>query len=130
MIMNPREGFIALISAVIISALLLVITFTLGFSGFFARFNTLNIEFKKQSVALAEGCVDSALMKIASGVAIPTPQTVTVGSKTCTIYSVNQGAQNTIQTQAIYQGVFTNLKVVTDNATNDVILWQAIAHLP
>src|SRR5258708_7401043 len=97
-------GFIALISAVIISALLLVITFTLSFAGYFARFNTLDIEFKKQSVALAEGCVDKTLLLLAQGTVITTQTPVTIGTDTCTIFPVSQGAsQTTIKTQANYK---------------------------
>ena len=65
--MKPHpQGFIALISAVIISAVLLALATAIGSSTFFARFDALNREFKRLSLGLAESCITTALGKIGS----------------------------------------------------------------
>ena len=59
----PR-GYIALISAIIISVVLLGLATAIGQSTFFSRFNALNREYKRISLGLAESCVHAALSKI------------------------------------------------------------------
>lgn len=59
-----NRGFIALISAIIISVILLGLAVAVGSSTFFARFNALNREYKRISLGLAESCVHAALAKI------------------------------------------------------------------
>src|SRR5665647_220935 len=62
---NPNEGFIALMSTVILAAVLMVIVITASFSGFFARFDALASENKRISLGLSESCTNIALLKIA-----------------------------------------------------------------
>ncbi len=128
---NSNGGFIALISVIVVSVLLLTITFSLSLSGYFSRFNILNTEFKKQSVALAEACGDIALLKLAQGVTIITPVSVSVGADTCTIFPVQAAAgQTTIKTQAKVQKIFTNLKIVVTDSTLAVVSWEEIPNVP
>ena len=61
----PR-GYIALISAIIISVVLLGLATAIGQSTFFSRFNALNREYKRISLGLAESCVHAALSKISN----------------------------------------------------------------
>ncbi len=61
---TSQRGFIALISAVIISTVLLTLAVSIGSSTFFARFDALNHEYKRLSLGFAESCVTTALGKI------------------------------------------------------------------
>src|SRR3989344_2331312 len=61
---NASGGFIALISAVIISLVLMVVVFSVSTLAFFSRFNQLDSEYKEKSSALAESCVDLAILKL------------------------------------------------------------------
>ena len=132
--MKANEGYIALISVIIISVLLLTITFSLSLSGFFSRFNILDTEFKKRSVALAEACGDTALLKLAASSSISTPLTVPVGSDNCTISSVQFDTpsigKTTVKTQAKYQNIFTNLAIIVNTANTSVISWEEIPTIP
>lgn len=130
------EGYIALISAIIISVLLLIITFSVSFSSFFARFNILDSEFKKVSSGLAEACVDTAILEIAKGNDPPDDTCVNVGDscpagpKICKICEVNSSGSNyEIKTRAAYKKSFTNFVVnVTKTATDvDVNSWEEVA---
>jgi len=131
--MKKRDGFIALISAIVISMLLIAITFSLSLSGYFARFNTLNAEFKKQSTALAEACGDMALLRLAQGTTITTPLALGIGSDTCTIFGIQantpSAGQTTIQTKAIFQKSVTNLQIVINNASITVLSSQELPQL-
>src|SRR5262245_12159267 len=63
---NHQNGFIAIVSAVVISALLILITLDLSYAGVFVRVNVLDTEYKKESVGYAEACVEKARIMIAN----------------------------------------------------------------
>jgi hypothetical protein len=62
--MYANRGFIALMSAVIISVVLLLTVVTGALSGIFARSNVLDAELKSRSRAVADACLDQALLLI------------------------------------------------------------------
>ena len=108
---HNQRGFIALISVVIMSAILLVLLFTLDITSFFDRFDALDIENKHVSAALAEACIQSALLRNAQG----NYATGSVGldiadpEKRCTICT--NTASGVIKTRAVYRGAYTSLNV-------------------
>ena len=61
-----QGGFVALTSTVVIAVLLIAVTLSLNLTGFFARFNVLETEYKERSFSLAEACVQTALLKLAA----------------------------------------------------------------
>ena len=60
----PPQGFIALISAIIISTILLSVAATLDQGTFFARFDQLNGEYHTIAQSLTTACINSALLKL------------------------------------------------------------------
>ncbi len=60
---RPR-GFIALISAILISTILLSVAATLDQGVFFARFDGLNSEYQEIAQQLARACINTAMLKI------------------------------------------------------------------
>ena len=116
---KKQEGFIALMSAVVISILVLAITLSLGMSGFFGRFNVLDSEFKERTFALAEACGDVAILKLAQDASYnPSNEVVNVGSDSCTIVSLTtSGSNKIIKTQAIINKAYTNLKITVNAFT-------------
>lgn len=122
-------GFIALMSAIIVSAVILVVTVTLSYSSFFTRYNLLDSEFKERSGALAEGCVDAALLKLAGDPSYSGNETANIGSETCQIRLILiSGTNKIIETRASFQNAFTNLRVTVDQNTLAVISWIEIPH--
>ena len=113
------NGFIALTSAVIISSVLLVLATTVSATAFFSRFNSLNTEYKRISLGLAESCVNSALLKIAQNYTYAPAaggDVVNIGSDTCIIRSapyttLGNKRTYTITVQASYKGAFSNIIV-------------------
>lgn len=62
--LKTDEGFIALVSVILISLILTVVVFTVSFGGFSSRFNILDSEFKETSFFAARSCRDIALLKL------------------------------------------------------------------
>lgn len=122
-----QRGFIALTSAMVISALLIVLTFTLNANSFFNRFAILETEYKARSLALAEACADYALLKIAQDPAYtPSNERVVIGSEQCVIVSVIENlGQRTVVTRARVRKATTNIKVVV-NAGLSVVSWEEV----
>lgn len=123
LICTNQGGYVALISAIVISILLVGITVTLSFTGFYSRFNVLDGEYKKVSGGLAEACVNVARLKIANDPAYTnsTAEEITLETgKACTIVSVAGTNPKTIRAQAIYQKAYTNIEAEVNPAGNDV----------
>lgn len=99
---NPKHsqkegGFIALISAIIISAILLGLSITTSSGAFSARGNSLDIEFKRQSLAFAESCIHIALQRIAENYNYaPVNEIIFIDSEKCTIESVVYDTEDTV----------------------------------
>lgn len=122
-----QNGFIALISVIVIFAILLVLASLIAFSSFFTRFNVLDFENKKVSVSLAEACAESALVNLAkdqtyspSNLCVSVNGTDTCGgaanTKTCKICSITVVSPNnfSIVTRAAYNKTYTNLTVAAN----------------
>jgi|SRR3989344_3599404 len=120
-----NEGFAALITAIVLSLVLIIVTVTLNRSGFFARSAILEAEYKEMSSALAEACVDIAMLRIATtpGYSV-TNDPIAIGDETCTIDSV---AGDNIQTSADVNGSVTRFEVIVDLSDDlAVISWNEI----
>lgn len=123
-----KRGFIALISVIIVSAILLIIAVTLSLNQFYDRYNILESEYKERSSSLAEACVDSALLELTNDINYS-------GNSTTTVYDTNKCytgnipptiPQKTFQTRAIYQNSYTNLKVKVDTSNFSIMSWEEI----
>lgn len=131
---HPR-GFIALISAIVVSFVLLVAVVTLGMRGITGRLYLLDLERKISSQALAESCVAIATIKIANdpeyGVSNFDAQ---VGDDVCTILSVAPNTPNssqaTLKTRGVKDGATTYLHVVIDEVSGDVVSWKETPDAP
>jgi len=98
-------------------------------TGFSARFNALDRENKKISAALAESCIQQALLDLAAGTPV-FPKIVPVGLNYCKICDISSGTSKTILTHASYKGAFSNFNVnVTDNDNGNFTInnWSEIA---
>lgn len=124
-------GFIALMSAIIISVLLLAIILAVSLSGFFSRFNISDSESKQRSLGLAEACMDNAsLSLIENPGATIVNKIVAIGSDQCTIVS---GAQSTglniVKAQAVINQAYTNLRIIFDPSLSRITSWQECPNL-
>ncbi len=123
-------GFTALISAIIISAVLLVIAVTGGLTGFFGRSNVLDSEFKHMSAAIAEACADHALLQLANSSTFydVSGATTTISGNACYVsQATTAGPQKTFKARSYYKNFYTTLKVTIQTSDTSVILWQEIS---
>ena len=65
--MHTNRGFIALMSTIIVSAILLVVVVAGSMTGFTTRFNMLDAEAKQRSQATADACVSMLLYWLTAG---------------------------------------------------------------
>ena len=118
------EGFIALISVIVITLILLTMTATLGTKGFLDRFNILEGEAKEISAGLAWACAQAARVKISNdpayqpvvgGESFPVSQDPNDESQylTCAIMSVPIPA-TVICVQGEHKSATTNYRVEID----------------
>jgi hypothetical protein len=131
-IQKNQDGFIALISVIIISVLLLTLAVTVSTTGILGRFNILDSESKERSGALAEACADKSILETTQGI-YSTNKIVNVGptsQDSCTIISAildSVTGQTTIKTQSIINRSYSNLSVIID-ANYNILSWEEIAH--
>src|SRR5689334_18900103 len=86
---SGNSGFIALMSVILISFVLLSVTLSAGLSGIFGRLNILDSELKSQSEYLAESCVNQAIYDYANTGVGDSNKTITIGNGQCTVISVD-----------------------------------------
>ena len=122
---RPR-GFIALMSAVVISVVLLLLATTGSLIGFNSRFNILESEYKERSSALAEACVDQALLQLAHDASWEGDATSTLGSEQCYVGPVSPpaGGHITLKTRANFQNSYSHFEVVINAVDLSVVSWK------
>ncbi len=127
------DGFIALTSVIIISAIVMGLVFALSESGFFIRGEVLSAELKAESMALAESCADIARLKLTAEGDNPGylgGETVAIGAGSCEIFpiAIDGSGNKIIKTQAKPHNIYTNLKVIIDPATFALFDWEEVPH--
>ncbi len=121
--MQPR-GFIALISVIIISAVLLLVMTTSSFTGFYARFNMLDTELKARSSSAADACAGTQLLKAAQNNFTPT----TFALNAIDVCQAVLLAGNTIKVQATSSNsAVTNLLITYNSTDFSITSWQEIS---
>jgi len=142
---NNQQGFVALMSIILIAAILIVLVAVVSISSFYTRFNVLDYENKKVSVGLAESCATIAMVNLAKDAttfkntvnASASGYPVTVGSnscKICTIVGTGTGPYTVLSRGAygINGKAYTNLQVIGSlTASNfNVASWNEITPNP
>lgn len=124
-----HRGFIALISTIIIAAVLLVLMVSTATTTFKSRFAVLDAELKEVSRGLAEACVETAILKYAQDDTYPMsgtfPDTVPVGSRECVIKEVD--TNGVIKAQGEINNIYTNLLVDFDTNDFSIESWEEVS---
>jgi len=128
--MQKERGFIALMSAVIISAVLLLVVASAGLISINSRSNILDSELKERSEASADACADEALYSLAQDPAYAGGIITLNSLDKCRIGKItNVGANIQFEVQATSSdSSVTNLQIVADSGDLSVISWQEIAN--
>src|SRR3989304_4027993 len=86
--LKARYGYIAIISALIISAIIVVVVVTIGQASFLGRAGIARTHYKERSRSLAQACANTALLKLASSSSYGGNETINVASDTCQIFTI------------------------------------------
>ena len=116
---NPQKkqsGFIALITAIILSLILILVTVTINQIGAIARVNSGGSEYKEQSMALAKSCAPIALLHLTTDRTYTGNETISTPPTSCDIKTIQlntpSAGLDTIPTKAIFHEATTNLSVI------------------
>jgi hypothetical protein len=113
-----QSGFVALITVLILSAVLLVAVLSLGQYGITARYSLLDLEHKTKSEAYANACLGVARIAIVNDPAYAeSNKTIAVGDGSCTIVSVASGV---VKVRSVVKDATTNYEVVVNTATGNI----------
>ena len=120
-----NQGFIALITAILISALLMGITLTQSRAAFYFREELLESEQKAQSRALAESCVHEAILHLTLDASYAGNEEVPIADQYCTIKTIQSTATTKIiTTNASVRDTATDLKVGVSVPDYSITSWQ------
>ena len=121
------NGYIALISAILITLILITAALAVGLGGFWSRFNILGSEVKAGSTGLAEACLEHARLRLAEEDVYAGDDTIPVGEAECYIAPVAHcSSQKIVVTRGIYREAHTILRVELQNGTGDVLSFDEI----
>lgn len=118
---KTNGGYIALISAIIMTVILMLISITTSHSSFLGRFDSQILEYKDGSYNLAKGCLDHAKLKLAQG-SYAGNETITIGTNSCTIDPITTNSGNTIiVSKATITNTTTKLKLTVNSSTLSIV---------
>jgi len=129
--MNNQEGFIALISILIIGAVVLVISIGLSLRSIGETDMSLGEQESHRALALANLCAEQALMKFESTLNYSGSESIIIGNESCDILAVS-GSGNlnrTIQTQSTVSNYTRKVQVVVSqiSPTMQLTSWEEVA---
>jgi hypothetical protein len=125
-----ERGFVALISIIMLSVVLLASTLSLAQFGLVNRYFILDLENKSVSERLAEACVHVARIQIYNNPDYEpsTPITIAIGGSACTISMVDPGVdESTIEATATMGNSVTNYRVVVDTDDGEFLSWNEVS---
>ena len=130
--MRNQKGFIALISVLIIGAVVLVISIGLSLRSIGETNMALNEESSNRAASLSDACAENALLKLKTNLSYTGGETVTVQSGlTCQILTIS-GSGNinrTIQTQSTVSGYTSKTQVIVTQVRPNTVIssWEKVS---
>lgn len=123
---KKSEGYVALVAAILVSAIMLTMAFTLSFGSYVNLFGSVAAEYKERSRGLAEACLDVARLNLSSNGSYAGQEVVTVGSSTCQIGGISATSTGKIiPVYGSYNEASTTLQVIV-SGTNQLVDWREL----
>jgi len=128
-ISSKKNGYITLISVLVVGAVGLAITLTLLLLGLGSSQTSLAFEQSNQAKALANSCAEVSLNNLKLDSGYSGDETINLGQGSCYISAVEaQGSQRTILTQGTVDTIIRYVEVVAQLQPDlQIISWQEIA---
>lgn len=123
---NAPRGFIALITVLIISTVLLIAVISIAQYGIGTRFSLLDLENKTKSENFANACVGIARIAVVNdSLWTETNRVVKVENASCVIESVAPNTPNPstsrVKVSAVVSAATTNYQVDIDEASGNIV---------
>ncbi|MCP6719805.1 MAG: hypothetical protein KJI72_00560 [Patescibacteria group bacterium] len=123
---NSEGGYVAVVSAIIITAIVMIIAIIFSNSNFLGRFDSQALEMKDISRKVGEGCLEYARLQIATG-PYNGDETVSVGSYSCRVLPIETiSNQIIIKSTASVSNRTTNLRLTIDDYTLETVLLEEV----
>src|SRR3989344_9440055 len=115
---KKSSGLIAIVTAIILSFLIILVATVLGSSALFSRSNDVDFLSKQSSYFLARSCLDQALLELAGNSDYSGNEVIAIDSYQCTINPVEtSGSNKIIKATAQVNSAVTNLKLTVVSTT-------------
>ena len=118
---QKQQGFIALISILILSSVLLASTLALAQFGIASRFFVLNLEQKAGSQKLAEACLELMRIRVYNNPSDTGLDTYTIADGECTVESVNTNGNGNFSTVQVSAAVGPAGSQAVTNLEADIV---------
>lgn len=127
---RSQDGFITLISILVVGAVGVAITLSLILLGIGSSRTSFAVEQSNQAKSLANACAEEALQQIRDSTPFTGTSSLTLGQGTCTYTVTSQGVQNrTITASGTVNTIIRKVTIIIDkiNPTIQVVSWQEVA---
>lgn len=128
---KKREGYVALMSVLIISAVLLIISVGLSLRSINEASMSLGEQESRKALAMADLCMEKALMKLESVLNYAGNESIILGDKSCDILTVsgNGNFNRTVQTQGTVSNYTKKIKVEVSQISPimQILSWEEVA---
>lgn len=123
-----QQGYITLLSVLMIGAVGTVIVVSLLLLGLSSSRTSFALQQSKQASGLADACAEEALMKITESAAFTGSATMTLGSGSCSYTVTNTSGQTrTITTQGTVATSIRKVSITIDKVSPiSIVTWQEI----
>lgn len=130
--MKKQQGFITLMSMLIVVAIGTMVSVSLLLLGLASSRSSFSVEQSKQAQALVDTCAEEALQQIQSNQSFSGSGNLSLGQGSCSYTVVNGGGQNRIITANSAVGtVIRKISISIDTITPAINIssWQEVADL-
>ena len=118
-----NQGYITLISVLIVSAVGVLISTSLIWLGLGNSLNSFSLEQENKAKALANLCAEEALQQISDSIPFAGSNTLSLGAGACSYIVIDQGGQNReIQAQGTVNTTIRRVRVNIDYKSREMIV--------
>lgn len=129
---NRNSGFIAIISVIILSAVILLVSIGVSLRSISAGDSASGGEFSSRALALAEACAEHASLRLANNLSYAGNENIIVeGSDSCTVLPT-EGTGNinrVIKAEAMVRGYKRRIRVdIAQVRPYALVSWREVSH--
>lgn len=130
--MINKQGFITLLSVLILSAIATTVATSLLLLGLASSRTSFTVEQSKQAQALVDACAEEALQQIKDDINFSGPGSLLLGQSSCDYTVTDTGGENRTVTATATVGTVVRKVSISIDAINPAInitSWQEVADL-